>query len=187
MIARHSFSYIPVRTPLDVLKRSISSKASAECKPITLSLVIPPSVKAAPYDFESVQQIEEFIKSQKATVRGPSLRNPGHYAIIPPRRFNELSPSVTYEILSPGWTGYQGDFRHSQVSDKAFEDKSRLALMAHMQSQGLKFKELDRIVSGPVGTIAEWEGVFNVFPGRLYFLECKHSVTGVHLSFVVLF
>jgi len=163
MIARHSFSYIPVRTPLDVLKRSISSKASAECKPITLSLVIPPSVKAAPY------------------------RNPGHYAIIPPRRFNELSPSVTYEILSPGWTGYQGDFRHSQVSDKAFEDKSRLALMAHMQSQGLKFKELDRIVSGPVGTIAEWEGVFNVFPGRLYFLECKHSVTGVHLSFVVLF
>jgi len=187
MLARHSFPYIPLRTPLDILKRSVSSKAAVERKHITLSLVVPPSVKAASYDFESVKQIEDFIKSQKATMRGPSLRNPGHYAIIPPRNFDTLSPSVTYEILLPGWVGYQGEFRHTQVSDKAFKDKSRLALIAHMERQGLRFKELDRIINDPPNTIAEWEGIFNVFPDRLYFLECKHSVTGVHPSFVVLY
>jgi hypothetical protein len=122
-------------------------------------------------------------------VRGPSFLNPGHYAIIPPDKFDTLSPSVTYEILSPGWAAYQGEFRHTQVSDKAFEDKSRLALIAHMERQGSEFKELDCIINDPVtrNTVAEWEGIFNVFAhDRVYFLECKHSITGVHPSFVVL-
>ena len=56
-----------------------------------------------------------------------------------------------------------------------------------MEGQGLRFSEIDRIISDPVNTVAEWEGIFNVFSDRLYFLECKHSITGVHLSFVVLY
>jgi hypothetical protein len=56
-----------------------------------------------------------------------------------------------------------------------------------MEKQGLKFRELDLIINGPVNTVAEWGGIFDVFPDRLYFLECKHSVSGVHLSSVVLY
>jgi hypothetical protein len=60
-------------------------------------------------------------------------------------------------------------------------------LIANMEKQGLKFRELDRIINGPVNTVVEWGGIFDVFPDRLYFLEGKHSVSGVHPSFVVLY
>ena len=71
MLARHSVPYIPLRTPLNVLSRSVSSKAAVERKHITLSFVVPPSVKAGSYDFESVEQIEDFIKVAKCDREGP--------------------------------------------------------------------------------------------------------------------
>ena len=38
----------------------------------------------------------------------------------------------------------------------------------------VEVRELDRIINGPVNTVAKWEGVFEVFsPDRLYFLECN--------------
>ena len=187
MLARHSFRQIPLRAPCAVLKHSISSKATVTPKSITLSLVVPPSLKPELWDFESVEEIKDLIKSQRAILRGPSSKNPGHYTTIPPRQYSTLSPSITYEVLTPGWAGYQGEYHHMQVSDKAFEDKSRLALIANMEKQGLKFRELDRIITGPANTVAEWEGIFDVFPDRLFLLECKHSVSGVHLSSVVLY
>ena len=186
MFARPSFRHIPLRAPLAILKHSISSKATVAPKSITLSLVIPPSLKPELYNFESVEDLEEIFK--EAFFKGPSLCSPGHYDIIPPHRFDTLSPSVTYEILWPHpWAGYQTEFRHPQVRDEAFEDKSRLALIANLEKQGLKFRELDRIINGPANTVSEWAGVFEVFPDRLYFLVCKHSVSGVRLSFLFLY
>jgi hypothetical protein len=163
MLARPLFRHIPLRAPLAILKHSVSSKATVPLKSVTLSLVIPPSLNPELYNFESVEDIEEIFK--EAFFKGPSLYNPGCYDIIPPHRFATLSPSVTYEILWPGWAaGYQGEsFRHAEVRDKVFEDKSRLALIASMERQGLKFRELDRIINGPVNTVAEWAGVLMSF------------------------
>ena len=103
---------------LAVFRRSVSSKAAAKSEGITLSLAVPPSFKPVLHDFESVEAIRDFVKSLNATVRGPNLDKPGHYTIISPRKFKTLSPSITYEILSPGWAGYQGEYHHTQMSER---------------------------------------------------------------------
>ena len=69
---------------------------------------------------------------------------------------------------------------HTQVSDRAFEDKSRLALITYMKDKDLKFSELNRLFKDKNGILlAEWEGVFEVENEGIYFLECKHSVSSV--------
>ena len=130
MLARHSFRQIPLRTPCAILKHSISSKATVAPKSITLSLVVPPSLRPELLNFESAAEFQDFVKSYRGNSKCPSSKNPGQYDIISPRKFSTLSPSITYELLAPGWGGYQGEYRHTQVSDKALEDKSS-AVGAH--------------------------------------------------------
>jgi hypothetical protein len=129
MFARPSFRHIPLRAPLAILKHSISSKATIARKPIYLNLVVPPSLKPELLKFESTSHFVDFVKSYRGrgSLKYPSSENPGQYDIISPRKSSTFSPSITYELLAPGWGRYQGEYRHTQVSDKAFEDKSRLA------------------------------------------------------------
>ena len=176
----------PLRTPLAVPRRSVSSNAAAaRRKPITLTIIVPFSFKPELFEFESVEAIRNFVKTYNGMLKAPSPDKPFSNIIIPPRKFNTLSPTITYEILSPGWAGYQQGYHHTQVSDKAFEDKSRLALIAYMENEKLNFHELERIIKGPVNDVAEWEGVFDVSPNRLYLLDSKHSVSEVCRSFTI--
>jgi predicted nuclease of restriction endonuclease-like RecB superfamily len=79
------------------------------------------------------------------------------------------------------------DILHDQVTDPAFEDKSRVALERFLKSQGLKVVECDREFYKPDksmekakrNAVIEWDG-FWTDGGRLFYvLECKHFISGV--------
>ena len=63
--------------------------------------------------------------------------------------------------------------------DDLLEDKSRQALSRYLGEQGFSFRELDRIIEVDGKTVAEWEGVFELEDGEIWFLECKHCVSTV--------
>ena len=70
--------------------------------------------------------------------------------------------------------------QHRQIADKAFEDKSRQALIRYLEEQRFLFHELDRVIKVDGKSIAEWEGVFELEGGSwMWFLECKHCVSTV--------
>ena len=65
------------------------------------------------------------------------------------------------------------------MADKAFEDKSREALVRYLKEKEYSFRELDRIIMVGKDTIAEWEGIFELENGETWFLECKYCVSMV--------
>ena len=80
--------------------------------------------------------------------------------------------------------------QHRQVADKCFEDKSRQALSRYLGEQEFSFRQLDRIIEVDGKTVAEWEGVFELEDGGIWFLECKHCISTVsypvHLHLTVI-
>ena len=72
---------------------------------------------------------------------------------------------------------------YEQISDKAFEDRARKAMITSMNNAGMVFNELARVVKDGERVVAEWEGFFEVDNGqRVYFLACKHRMTAVFTS-----
>ncbi len=67
--------------------------------------------------------------------------------------------------------------QHRQIADQAFQDKSRQALTRHLEEQQFSYRELDRVIKVDEKTIVEWEGVFALEDGRVWFSECKHCVS----------
>ena len=55
-------------------------------------------------------------------------------------------------------------------------------MIDYLNNSGLEFHELDRVIKDGDTSVAEWEGVFEL-DNHVYFLECKHRVTAVPLSF----
>ena len=107
----------------------------------------------------------------------------GEKTIIPPQQYKALSPFETYEIDSPFFMPIRSVQHYEQISDKAFEDKSRNAMITFMKNMGIAFKELDRVIMDGEKVVAEWEGVFEVNDGHgVFFLECKHRMTAVSTS-----
>ena len=109
-----------------------------------------------------------------------ALAAPGAYGcpeIIPRSKYFEVSPSIRYEIISPYFTSMEDERQHRQIADQAFQDKSRQALTRHLEEQQFSYRELDRVIKVDEKTIVEWEGVFALEDGKVWFLECKHYVS----------
>ena len=64
--------------------------------------------------------------------------------ILGPDELKDVTPSETYEIMSPFLRVVDEHRTHSQVADKAFESKSRLALISYLHRRNIGFDELDR-------------------------------------------
>ena len=91
--------------------------------------------------------------------RLPSLHLRGHSSngitqLILPSRYPELSPSETYEIVSPYLATMAEERHHMQLVDKTFEDKARNGLIKFVDDKGIKYLELDRIVTKNGKTVA---------------------------------
>jgi len=141
---------------------------------ITLSVIVPTSKDPQLFDYETTDELAEHVKLYRGLL---SVYTANRTKFIPFSKYAKLSPSITYQILSPFFGSMQDERQHRQVADKAFEDKSRKALLRYLEEQQYSFRELSRVVKVDGKIVAEWEGVFELEGGEIWFLECKHCVT----------
>ena len=92
---------------------------------------------------------------------------------ISPYEYKDLDPNTVYEIVTPMFGAAAQERLHSQITDKAFELKSRLALIGFMQRKLMSYNEMDHVVKKRDAL----ERIFEV-EEYLILLECKHCVTG---------
>lgn len=154
-----------------------SSNPSGHEPPFSLQLIVPPSGQVKTILFDDTAALDKFINSYNGSLRAAAPN--GNERIITPKRYKDLSTSQIYEIVSPFFLTTQNERQHSQISNKAFEAKSRQAMIDYLNNSGLEFHELDRVIKDGDTSVAEWEGVFEL-DNRVYFLECKHRITAVH-------
>jgi hypothetical protein len=147
----------------------------------SLNLIVPPSKEVETISFGDVTALDKFLTAYNGSLY--TVDSAGKREFIPPKQYKTLSPFETYEIDSPYFMAIKSVQHYEQISDKAFEDKSRNAMITFMQNAGTAFKELDRVIKDGEKVVAEWEGVFDIDDGHgVYFLECKHRVTAVSTS-----
>jgi hypothetical protein len=149
-----------------------------------INLIVPPSNTVEQY-VSSPKDLQELIRSYQGKL---ILRRDGRVQIVGSSEFKTLSPTEVYEIVSPFYQARAEMREHTQIADRAFEDKSRLTLIGWMKEKGLEFKELPRVIEVEKKIVAEWEAVFEVAgEERVFFLECKHCITTVsYLPYTVL-
>ena len=148
---------------------------------IRLNLIVPPSTEPQAFIFDSPQELRALVRLYHGALTLPRATNKV-IRYIAPFNYDKLSPTETYEIVSPFHQPRTELREQIQVSDKDFEEKARLALIAYMRSKGLRFHELNRFIQDDTNektTVAEGEGAFQVENDGLYFLECKHSISTV--------
>jgi len=143
---------------------------------IRLTVIAPTSKEPQILMCKTTDELTQFIKVYKGAL---AVLSADGIKIIPPSKYPELSPFTIYEIISPFFTSMKDERQHRQVADKAFEDKSRQALTRYLKEQRFSFRELDRVIKMDGKIIAEWEGVYELEGGGIWFLECKHCVSTV--------
>lgn len=166
------------KLPLWVIRRLKTS--NARNRPFTLSYIISGSdkgVKTATY---------ESLKSFREAFSGFQFTNPKTKFTFPPSHLlNHLDPDVVYIAEHPFLTARLEEYNHSQISDKASEQKACSALERHLNNKHIVVHR--RILDDPTrpngwrdlageDDIAEWEGVWIGPDGRYFFLEAKHSI-----------
>ena len=159
--------------------RSLKTKSNkfVSGNSISLNLIVPPSKEPQIVAFPTTDELADFVKLHKGLLA--VLDKDGTNSIVRRSQYSEVSPFTTYNIISPYFTSFEDKFRHHQVADKTFEDKSRDALVRYLKEKGYSFRELDRIIMVGKDTIAEWEGIFELENGETWFLECQHCVSMV--------
>jgi len=158
--------------------KTLKHTAFVHGSPLRLKIIVPPLRHLDVNDFDAPEALAHYIDSfhgilrelPSSTAADQTPKILGHNAL------KYVTPSETYEILSPFWQAVDEHRTHSQIADKAFESKSRLALMSYLQRRNIVFEELEQIKRDGV-TVGEWEGVFRLATGELIFLECKHRMT----------
>lgn len=96
-----------------------------------------------------------------------------------------VDPSVTYLAYHPLFRPYIKGISHSQVSDKAFEERAIQAVERHLTAHytisrrlaaNPKREEGWRHLTGEQD-VAEWDGIWTSDDGHFFFLETKHSMS----------
>src|SRR5216117_1850236 len=118
-------------TPSDRLGISLSFTSSSFKCPIALNLIVPPSKELRSFKCPTPDALIEYVDSYNGTLATPFVD--GFSEIIPRSKYSEVSPSVTYEIVSPYFNSMNEEHQHRQIADKAFESKSREALIRYLQ------------------------------------------------------
>ena len=155
--------------------------------PLRLKIIVPPLRKVHVNDFNTPRALALYVNAFHGTLRQlPSSTAPDEVPkFLDPDELKDVKPSETYEIVAPYWQAVGEHRTHSQIADKAFESKSRFALISYLHRRNIVFKELDREMKRDGQTVCEWEGVFRLATGELIFLECKHRMTMVS-TFIIL-
>ena len=180
----------PLTWPTNVLIWHLKTSNACTNQPFTLSYIISGSdkgVKTATY---------ESLKSFREAFSGFQFTNPKTKFMFPPSHLlNHLDPDVVYIAEHPFLTARLQEYNHTQISDKAFEQKASSALERHLNN---KYIIVHRCISDdptwPNGwqviagedDIAEWEGVWIGPDGHYFFLEAKHSIELASFTIVIL-
>ena len=141
---------------------------------IKLNVIVPPFGETQVVKCKTTKELHEFVGVYKGVLK--SLNPP---EVILPGDYTDISPSAIYEIISPFFSSMEEERQHRQTSDKAFEEKSRAAMIRYLNDHKLSFHDLGREIKVSGKIVAEWEGVFELEDGQLWFLESKHCVTTV--------
>jgi hypothetical protein len=159
--------------------KTLKNAAFAHGSPLRLKIIVPPLRHLDVNDFEAPEGLARYIDSFHGILRElPSSTAADQTPkILGQNALKYVTPSETYEILSPFWQAVDEHRMHSQIADKAFESKSRLTLMSYLQRRNIVFEEVEREIKRDGVTVCEWEGVFRLATGEFIFLECKHRMT----------
>jgi hypothetical protein len=153
------------------------SKEFIHGKQISLNLIVPPSKEPKIIVCQNTNDLIQFVKTYNGTLCVTAAD--GSSEIISPGKYCQLCPSAVYEIVSPFFNPVSDERLHRQVADKAFEQKCHQALARYLNKRGVPFHQLDRNIQVDGKIVAEWQGVFQLASGQVWFLECKHCVTSV--------
>ena len=161
-------------------RKSIKFNNPSQQKPFTLRLIVPPSDEPKEVEFDDTVALNMYVKSYGASlcVQTPN----GGSRVLNPNKYMSLSPNAIYVVSSPYFPTEKEkkeEPRYSKYSARAFEDKSRHAMIRYLVNTGTKFKELDRVIKHDGRDVAEWEGVFQSEQNTIFFLECKHIIRDV--------
>jgi hypothetical protein len=141
-------------------------------------LIVPPSQEAQEVTFESADLLKKYVGEGTLC----TLNSAGNLVFISSHKYKNILPSDIYSIATPYSIPLRNLENYVHTCSKKFEEKSRHAMLDFMKEQGMAFKELDRIIKDGSRVVAEWESIFEV-DGQVFFLECKHKVTNVSISF----
>jgi hypothetical protein len=150
---------------------------------ISLTMIVPPSNERQVVECQTTEDLIQFIKSYNGTLATRSEN--GSAKLIPYSKYSELSPSIVYDIISPFFASIEEQHQPWQTSDRAFEDKSHKALIRYVEEQQFSFRELTRVFKVGDEPKIEWEGVFELANGEVWFLECKHCVSMVFYHIIL--
>jgi hypothetical protein len=155
--------------------------------PMNLQILEPNELITITRTFETPDALKIYVSAHKRAVlkalSTPTLTE----RIIHPSAYSTLDPSRIYSIYSPLHTEESADIRYNQVTDRAFEHKSRLALEQFLKSKGLTVVERGRelykrdnsVEKAKSDAVIEWDGFWTDEAGTYYVLECKHFMSAV--------
>ena len=111
--------------------------------PLRLKIIIPPLRNLDVNDFDGPEALARYVDSFHGSLRQlpSSTVTDKILKILGLNALKYVTPSETYEILSPFWLAMDEHRTHSQIADKAFESKSRLALMSYFHHRNIVFEE----------------------------------------------
>ena len=176
-----------LKLPTPRTQTRIAYSMLAETSPPELRLRIKSPIDIEPKVrvFQTAQDLQGFVTRFKQAMLA-SFETPTHpEEYFSPRRYTSLPPDRTYFVFAPLHSEEAGKLRHNQISDRAFEDKCRKAIVEHHRLRHLK--ELDRVLTHQVTDVdgaarkvpaIEWDGLwFDERGGVYHLLECKHFMT----------
>ena len=155
--------------------------------PMNLQILEPNETVMITRRFDTPEALKIYVSAHKRAILKALSTPTADEMIIHPSAYSTLDPSRTYSIHAPLHTEESGDIRHNQVTDRAFEDKSRLALEQFLKSQGLEIIERSRelyeldnsMEKAKRNAVVEWDGFWTDQVGMYYVLECKHFMSSV--------
>jgi hypothetical protein len=92
------------------LPRLNSSTKFKHGSPISLNLIIPPSIKPQVVIASTIEELDDLVRVYRGALRGSGSN--GTAQIILRSRYPELSPTEVYEIISPYFNDVQEECHH---------------------------------------------------------------------------
>lgn len=173
-----------------MLYRQFGTKSTTCNRPFTVSFIIPGSSDQV--------ETETFLRPKDFRDSFPGFRfiNPKTTKAYTTTTLPEhVDPTIIYIAKHPLLARLK-DYRHSQISDKAFEDKVSKTFRYYLSARfDIRRRTSDsptrqdgwRILTQGDKDVAEWEGIWESSDGHTFFLEAKHLMDMASFSFMVLF
>ena len=170
---------MPIRSRSSTVLGSITTRF-----PIKIKVFEPNESVSITRSFEAPEALELYVSSYKRALLKAVATPTAPEEIILPSAYSRLDPSRIYYIHAPLHMEESADIGHNQVTDRAFEAKSRLALEKYLKCQGLQLLPRPRELytsekNRRRKAVIDWDGFWLDDAGIYYAMECKHFMSAV--------